>query len=169
MTSDTPGSPTPEKPAVPAGTWQDPTFEAASRGNDIFFAAVEKTRMPMIVTDPHRPDNPIIFANNAFIAMTGYRPEELLGRNCRFLQGPETDPGTVDELRAAIRERHEIATEILNYRRNGSSFWTPCSSRPSSAPMASCSTSSARSSTCRGGGMPRTRSGSRRRWRRSAS
>ncbi len=108
---------------MPPGAWHNPTFEAASHGNDIFFAAVEKTRMPMIVTDPHQPDNPIIFANNAFIAMTGYQPEELLGRNCRFLQGPETDRETVDELRAAIRERREIATEILNYRRNGTSFW----------------------------------------------
>ncbi|RVU20604.1 hybrid sensor histidine kinase/response regulator [Methylobacterium oryzihabitans] len=90
---------------------------------DIFFAAVETTRMPMIVTDPRQPDNPIIFANWAFRTMTGYEPEEMIGRNCRFLQGPETDPDTVAEIRDAIRDRREIATEILNYRKNGSSFW----------------------------------------------
>jgi PAS domain S-box-containing protein len=90
---------------------------------DIFFAAVETTRMPMIVTDPRRPDNPIIFANRAFLAMTGYAPEELVGRNCRFLQGPETDGETVAEVRRAIAERREFATEILNYRKNGSTFW----------------------------------------------
>ncbi|WP_218014871.1 histidine kinase famiy protein [Teichococcus rhizosphaerae] len=90
---------------------------------DIFFAAVETTRMPMIVTDARARDNPIIFANNAFLKMTGYSLEEILGTNCRFLQGPETDRNTVDSVRAAIRERREIATEILNYRKNGSSFW----------------------------------------------
>ncbi|WP_132251795.1 hybrid sensor histidine kinase/response regulator [Methylobacterium segetis] len=93
------------------------------RHHDIFFAAVETTRMPMIVTDPHQADNPIIFVNRAFIRMTGYRRDELLGSNCRFLQGPETDRATVDEVRAAIAERREFATEILNYRKDGSSFW----------------------------------------------
>jgi PAS domain S-box-containing protein len=91
--------------------------------NDIFFAAVETTRMPMIVTDPRQPDNPIIFANRAFLAMTGYVPEEVVGHNCRFLQGPDTDRTTVDQVRQAIRERREFATEILNYRKNGSTFW----------------------------------------------
>ncbi|SEO96516.1 PAS domain S-box-containing protein [Methylobacterium sp. ap11] len=91
--------------------------------SDIFFAAVETTRMPMIVTDPHQPDNPIIFANQAFLRMTGYTPEELVGTNCRFLQGPETDRETVAEVRRAIAERKEIATEILNYRKDGSTFW----------------------------------------------
>ncbi|KMO32121.1 histidine kinase [Methylobacterium aquaticum] len=97
--------------------------DVADHHSDIFFAAVETTRMPMIVTDPRQPDNPIIFANQAFRGMTGYAPEELVGRNCRFLQGPETDAETVAELRRAIAERKEIATEILNYRKNGSTFW----------------------------------------------
>ena len=91
--------------------------------HDIFFAAVETTRMPMIVTDPHQPDNPIIFVNRAFERMTGYTRQELIGTNCRFLQGPETDRDTVDEVRAAIAEHREFATEILNYRKDGSSFW----------------------------------------------
>ena len=91
--------------------------------HDIFFAAVETTRMPMIVTDPHQPDNPIIFANRAFERMTGYTRQELIGTNCRFLQGPDTDRGTVDEVRAAIADHREFATEILNYRKDGSSFW----------------------------------------------
>ncbi|MEH3147392.1 MAG: histidine kinase famiy protein [Methylobacterium frigidaeris] len=91
--------------------------------HDIFFAAVETTRMPMIVTDPHQPDNPIIFANRAFVRMTGYAVDELIGRNCRFLQGPETDRDSVAEIRAAVAEQREAATEILNYRKDGSSFW----------------------------------------------
>ena len=91
--------------------------------NSLFFAAVETTRMPMIVTDPRKPDNPIIFANNAFVGMTGYATEELLGRNCRFLQGPNTDGATVAEIRAAVAAQREYSCEILNYRKNGSSFW----------------------------------------------
>ena len=91
--------------------------------HDIFFAAVETTRMPMIVTDPHQHDNPIIFANRAFERMTGYTRQELVGTNCRFLQGPETDRETVAEVRSAIAEHREFAAEILNYRKDGSSFW----------------------------------------------
>ncbi|UZK69702.1 histidine kinase famiy protein [Sphingomonas sp. S1-29] len=91
--------------------------------HDIFFAAVETTRMPMVVTDPAEPDNPIIFCNAAFIRMTGYSREEIVGRNCRFLQGDETDPAAIDQIRQAIRNREEVALEILNYRKNGSTFW----------------------------------------------
>ncbi|MGC6399864.1 histidine kinase famiy protein [Sphingomonas sp. FW199] len=93
------------------------------RPHDIFFAAVETTRMPMIVTDPHQPDNPILFCNNAFERMTGYAQAEIVGRNCRFLQGPETDPAAIQLVREAIARREEVAVEILNYRKNGSTFW----------------------------------------------
>ncbi|QEE40802.1 MULTISPECIES: hybrid sensor histidine kinase/response regulator [unclassified Methylobacterium] len=118
-------SDSPEKPPIgPSAVVRDgAASDVADPKSDIFFAAVETTRMPMIVTDPRQPDNPIIFANRAFLAMTGYTPEELVGRNCRFLQGPETDRETVDQIRSAIAESREFATEILNYRKNGSSFW----------------------------------------------
>ncbi|VXC77225.1 Blue-light-activated histidine kinase / Response regulator [Sphingomonas sp. AX6] len=95
----------------------------ANDRHDIFFAAVDATRMPMVVTDPHRDDNPIIFCNRAFERMTGYGQDEILGRNCRFLQGPETDRDVVSQVGAAIRNREELAVEILNYRKNGSTFW----------------------------------------------
>ncbi|WP_419899246.1 histidine kinase famiy protein [Roseomonas sp. USHLN139] len=111
------------RPALSEETRQSPDFSGARDSRDIFFAAVETTRMPMTVTDPRQKDNPIIFANQAFLALTGYASEELIGRNCRFLQGPETDRDTVEQVKQAIREEQEIATEILNYRKNGSSFW----------------------------------------------
>ncbi|MBK1659494.1 histidine kinase famiy protein [Paracraurococcus ruber] len=99
------------------------SFDPQNRSSEVFFAAVETTRMPMIVTDPHQPDNPIIFANPAFLAMTGYGWDEIVGSNCRFLQGPQTDHDAVQAIRDAIRNRTELATEILNYRKDGSSFW----------------------------------------------
>ncbi|HEU4622306.1 MAG TPA: histidine kinase famiy protein [Burkholderiaceae bacterium] len=99
------------------------SFSSEGEGRDIFFAAVETTRMPMIVTDPRQPDNPIVFANEAFMSMTGYSADELIGRNCRFLQGPETSKASVDEVRKAVAEEREIAIEILNYRKDGGSFW----------------------------------------------
>jgi PAS domain S-box-containing protein len=89
----------------------------------VFFAALQMTRMPMTLTDPNQPDNPIVFANKAFLDLTGYEEHEILGRNCRFLQGVETDRDSVAELRAAIDAKEAIALELINYRRDGSSFW----------------------------------------------
>lgn len=99
------------------------TGDISGSDHNVFFAAVETTRMPMIVTDPKRPDNPIIFANNAFIEMTGYDRSEIVGHNCRFLQGIETDRQIVAQVRKAIDEETEIAVEIVNYKKDGSSFW----------------------------------------------
>jgi PAS domain S-box-containing protein len=89
----------------------------------VFFAAIEMTRMPMILADPNLPDTPIAFANKAFLDLTGYEEDEILGRNCRFLQGAQTDREVVAELRDAVENRRSIAVEILNYRRDGSPFW----------------------------------------------
>lgn len=91
--------------------------------DDMFFAAMQTTRMPMLVTDPHQPDNPIVFANRAFIQMSGYAEAELLGRNCRFLQGDGTDRESVQAIREAVAARRDVTVEILNYRKDGTSFW----------------------------------------------
>ena len=97
---------------------------AADHGiDDPFAAAIRATRMAMIVTDGRQRDNPIIFANNAFLALTGYQRDEVIGRNCRFLQGPDTDPEGVDAIRQAIARGEDIAVDILNYRKDGSTFW----------------------------------------------
>ena len=101
-------------------TITDPGLE--ERGG-IYFAVVEMTRMPMILADPRQPDCPIVFANNAFLDLTGYETGEIVGRNCRFLQGAGTDPEAVRQLREAIEERRATALEILNYRRDGTPFW----------------------------------------------
>lgn len=92
------------------------------RGN-IFFAAIEMTRMPMAVTDPNKPDNPIVFVNRAFLDLTEYSEEQVLGRNCRLLQGEQTDPNTVAEIRKAVHEQRAVAVDILNYKAGGKTFW----------------------------------------------
>ncbi|MEH3120630.1 MAG: histidine kinase famiy protein [Sphingomonas phyllosphaerae] len=101
-------------------TITDPNLQ--DRGG-VFFAAIEMTRMPMLLTDPSKDDNPIVFANKAFLDLTGYEEDEVLGRNCRFLQGAQTDRNAVAELREAVRTRSSVALELLNYRRDGSPFW----------------------------------------------
>jgi PAS domain S-box-containing protein len=98
--------------------------ESGFAGQDnIFFAAVEMTRMPMVVTDPRQADNPIVFINGAFLDLTGYTSDEVLGRNCRFLQGPDTDRSTVEELRTALADHRAVAVDILNYKKDGTRFW----------------------------------------------
>ncbi len=90
---------------------------------DPFAAAFKATRMPMLITDPRQPDNPIIFCNKAFCKLTGYSNEELIGKNCRLLQGPNTDPEAVQKLRQAIAAEQDLSIDILNYRKDGSEFW----------------------------------------------
>ena len=90
---------------------------------DPFAAAFKATRMPMIVTDPNQQDNPVIFCNKAFETLTGYASEEIVGRNCRLLQGPETDRNTVARIREAIDAGRDIAVDILNYSKDGRTFW----------------------------------------------
>jgi len=90
---------------------------------DPFAAAVRATRMAMVITDPSQPDNPIVFANEAFQRLTGYDLEEIIGRNCRFLQGPNTDRAAVDRVRDAIAQGESIEIDLLNYRKDGTTFW----------------------------------------------
>ena len=89
----------------------------------LFEQALEQTRMAMVVTDPHRHDNPIVFVNQAFEAMTGYARDEIVGRNCRFLQGRQTDPHAVDRIRDLLEKEKVGVVEIRNYRKDGTAFW----------------------------------------------
>lgn len=82
-----------------------------------------KTQLVFLITDPNQQDNPIIYANHGFLALTGYDEEEVLGRNCRFLQGEDTDPEAIERLREAIREKKALSLEIANYKKNGQKFW----------------------------------------------
>ena len=84
--------------------------------------AIGLSPLAMVISNPRQPDNPIEVANAAFLALTGYPEGEVVGRNCRFLAGEDTDPATTEQIRAALRAPRPLLVDILNYRRDGSSF-----------------------------------------------
>jgi len=87
------------------------------------FSAFEKSGLPMVATNPREPDNPIVYVNEAFSRITGYLPSEAVGRNCRFLQTPDTDQDTLAQVREAVSSGRAISVELLNRRKDGSHFW----------------------------------------------
>lgn len=92
-------------------------------GADPFAAAVRASQMATVITDPLQDDNPVVFANDAFCGLTGYPRDEILGRNCRFLQEPDTDRAEVARLREAIEKRVPVEVLLLNRRKDGGMFW----------------------------------------------
>ncbi len=86
-------------------------------------AAVGATQAGVVISNPRLPDNPIVFVNPAFCQITGYEAPEAIGRNCRFLQGPNTDQAALEEFRRGLTEDRPVAVELLNYRKDGTPFW----------------------------------------------
>ena len=121
-----------------------------------------------LLTDPRLDDHPIVYVNEPFLEMTGYSADEVLGRNCRFLQGEDTDEAAIDELRRAIADERPATVELVNYRKDGTPFWNQVHiARCATAKAGSC-TSSASRSTSPLGAPPRRRSGARPSWPRPA-
>lgn len=88
-----------------------------------FIKALQTAQQNFVVTDPSLPDNPIVYASQGFLNLTGYSLDQILGRNCRFLQGPETDPKAVEHIRKAIEQGNDMSVCLLNYRVDGTTFW----------------------------------------------
>jgi len=84
--------------------------------------ALERVPFALVITNPNIEDNPIVFVNHAFSRLTGYAPEVAIGRNCRFLQGEDTDPEAIETLRRGLSSREEFAIELLNYKADGQPF-----------------------------------------------
>ncbi len=101
--------------------------ESASGVRDRAVVAMD---VSFTITDPALPDNPLVFVNPAFTRTTGYGFNEAVGRNCRFLQGPETDPADVNRIREALRDRRSITVTLLNYRADRTPFWNELSLSP---------------------------------------
>jgi PAS domain S-box-containing protein len=110
-------------PPTPSDFGLDPRLVGLDDGTDPFVAAVRATRMPMVITDPRQLDNPIVFVNDAFCTLTGYERSEIVGRNCRFLQGPQTDADAVQRVREAVRAEETIQLDLCNHRKDGTTFW----------------------------------------------
>lgn len=89
----------------------------------LMLRAAETSSFGLTLADVRKPDMPLVYANRAFRAMTGYEAAEVLGRNCRFLQGPETDPDSVAKIRQTLKGESSSTILLLNYRKDGSRFW----------------------------------------------
>ncbi len=92
------------------------------RNNSQLSVAIQNLTSGVVITDPSLPDNPIIFANPAFYSISGYGEDEIIGSNCRFLQGADTDPVIVQDLRSAVAERRPFSGLLVNYRKDGEAF-----------------------------------------------
>ena len=90
----------------------------------------DEVEMSVVFSDPSLPDNPMIFVSEEFEKQTGYPVEEAIGRNCRFLQGPDTNPHAVEAIRQGLKAQTRFTIDILNYRKDGSPFVNRLRIRP---------------------------------------
>ncbi|CAH0376301.1 unnamed protein product, partial [Pelagomonas calceolata] len=85
--------------------------------------ALQAAQQNFAVSDPSLPDNPIVYASRGFLTLTGYQMSQVVGRNCRFLQGPGTDPKMVDRIRTGVAAGEDTSVCLLNYKADGTPFW----------------------------------------------
>lgn len=83
---------------------------------------IDNSLVAAVISNPRLQDNPIIACNQAFMDLTGYSEQEIIGRNCRFLRGPDTEPELSEQLRVGIAARVPVMVEILNYKKDGTPF-----------------------------------------------
>jgi len=98
------------------------TADGTAREERALAESIRLSPIATVLSNPRLPDNPIVAANAAFCALTGYEEKEIVGRNCRFLAGPDTEPWLTERIRQALRALRPSLTEILNYRKDGSPF-----------------------------------------------
>ena len=84
----------------------------------------------VVISDPNIIDCPMVYVSDEFVSQTGYNVNEALGKNCRFLQGPETDPNDIQSIRLAIKKKKNITIDILNYKKSGEKFWNRLRIKP---------------------------------------
>ncbi len=90
----------------------------------------DEVEMSVVFSDPSLPDNPMIFVRDEFEEQTGYRPEEALGRNCRFLQDRDTNAHAIEAIRQSLKAETRFTIDVLNYRKDGSEFLNRLRIRP---------------------------------------
>lgn len=99
----------------PVKTLMEPDFRLMS--------ALSGSQQNFAISDPTLPDNPIVYVSQGFLELTGYTLDQVLGRNCRFLQGPGTDQSAVEVIRKGIKEGVDTSVCLLNYKADGTPFW----------------------------------------------
>mmetsp|Transcript_309 Transcript_309/g.698 ORF Transcript_309/g.698 Transcript_309/m.698 type:complete len:736 (-) Transcript_309:537-2744(-) len=109
--------------SVVEGPSREDFFSQVPSAHKNLTLALAGLRHTFVVSDPFLPDSPICFASEGFYQMTGYGPDEVLGKNCRFLQGPNTDQREVDKIRQAVKTGSTVSVRLLNYRKDGTPFW----------------------------------------------
>nr|AML79664.1 putative LOV domain-containing protein [Taxus cuspidata] len=92
--------------------------------------ALSRIQQSFVLSDPHLPDMPIVHASNLFLQLTGYSRDEVLGKNCRFLQGPDTNQADIAKIRQSIEVEQPCTVRILNYRKGGNPFWNHLHTAP---------------------------------------
>jgi PAS domain S-box-containing protein len=85
--------------------------------------SIQQSQHSFIITDPSLHDNPIVFASDDFLSLTGYEREEVLGRNCRFLQGTDTSQAKIEQIRKGLASGDDVSVTLVNYTANGTPFW----------------------------------------------
>lgn len=90
----------------------------------------DENEMSVVFSDPSLPDNPMIYVSEEFEIQTGYSADEAIGRNCRFLQGPDTNPYAIEAIRNALRAQTRFTIDILNYRKDKTPFVNRLRIRP---------------------------------------
>ncbi len=92
--------------------------------------AIDEAPVGFSLSDPSKEDNPLVYINNAYERMTGYSADDVLGRNCRLLQGPDSNPMAIATMRAGVEEERPVTVEIKNYRKDGTPFWNEVTIAP---------------------------------------
>ncbi|EEE43199.1 ATP-binding protein [Roseibium alexandrii] len=98
--------------------------------DEVWMTALDAAQICITIADAKTPGRPLVYVNPAFLRQTGYSLEEAVGRNCGFLQGPDTDPHTVFQLRESLEAEMAICVEVLNYKKDGTPFWNALSISP---------------------------------------
>ena len=101
---------------------QDSTAAGTTMPDGASMAALSKVPLALVLTNPHLPDNPIVYANRAFERITRYATEAIIGRNCRFLQGENTDPQHRRDIAEALEHERDVSVDLVNYRADGTTF-----------------------------------------------
>ncbi|TDQ42736.1 PAS domain-containing protein [Aureibacillus halotolerans] len=102
---------------------QTSTLLESRQFNELLKEALNHSHVGIVVTDPSLEDNPIVYMNKGFELLTGYNEKDVIGNNCRFLQGDKTSAFSVDKIRNAIENNTSVLVELLNYKKNGEPFW----------------------------------------------